>query len=165
MVATKIFYCFLALISIFFLNACSNNEFKTLNSKYNYIFDYDGFKKTLKIQNSNHAYALFFLTQDCGACDAQIPILNELYKERKFLILAVLNGVKLKEDAQKILLEKKLDLPLIYEAKASSFLSKAVGGIYGVPVIVFFDEKGNRYEKFIGLTPKSILENKTKFLQ
>lgn len=92
-------------------------------------------------------------------------MLNELYKERNFSILAVLNGAKSKEEAQKILLEKKLDLPLLYEAKASSFLSKAVGGIYGVPVIVFYDEKGKINEKFIGLIPKGILENKIKFLQ
>ncbi|HEC1728111.1 TPA: TlpA family protein disulfide reductase [Campylobacter lari] len=165
MVATKSFYCFLALISIFFFSACSNNEFQTLNSNQNYTFKYDGFEKTLKTQNANQAYALFFFTQDCGACNAQIPMLNELYKERNFPILAVLNGAKSKEEAQKILLEKKLDLPLLYEAKASSFLSKAVGGIYGVPVIVFYDEKGKINEKFIGLTPKSILENKIKFLQ
>ncbi|RKO64819.1 hypothetical protein CKA54_02740 [Campylobacter sp. P255] len=164
MVAVKSFYCFLALISVFFLSACSNNEFQTLNSKQNYIFDYDGFEKTLKIQNSNHAYALFFFTQDCGACNAQIPMLNELYKEKKFPILAVLSGVRSKTQAQNVIELKKLDLPLVYEAKASSFLSKAVGGIYGVPVIVFFDEKGNMNEKFIGLTPKSVLENKIKIL-
>ncbi|EAL5739908.1 TlpA family protein disulfide reductase [Campylobacter lari] len=165
MVATKSFYCFLALISIFFFSACSNNEFQTLNSNQNYTFKYDGFEKTLKTQNANQAYALFFFTQDCGACNTQIPMLNELYKERNFPILAVLNGANSKEEAQKILLEKKLDLPLLYEAKASSFLSKAVGGIYGVPVIVFYDEKGKINEKFIGLTPKSVLENKIKFLQ
>ncbi|EFO9214060.1 TlpA family protein disulfide reductase [Campylobacter lari] len=165
MVTTKSFYCFLALISVFFFSACSNNEFQTLNSSQSYTFKYDGFEKTLKTQNANQAYALFFFTQDCGACNAQIPMLNELYKERKFPILAVLNGAKSKEEAQKILLEKKLDLPLMYEAKASSFLSKAVGGIYGVPVIVFYDEKGKINEKFIGLTPKSVLENKIKFLQ
>ncbi|TXE81252.1 redoxin domain-containing protein [Campylobacter peloridis] len=165
MVAFKIFYSFLALVFLVFLNACSNNEFKALNSNQNYIFKYDGFEKTLKIQNSNQAYALFFFTQDCGACKAQIPILNELYKDKKFTIIAVLNGVKNQEEAEKIALEKSLDLPLLYESKASLFLSKAVGGIYGVPVIVFFDENANINEKFIGLTPKGILENKIKFLQ
>ncbi|AJC86633.1 TlpA family protein disulfide reductase [Campylobacter sp. RM16704] len=150
---------------MFFLSACTERNFKALNSNQNYAFEYDGFKKILKIQDFNSAYAIFFFTQDCGACNAQIPILNEIYKEKKFPIIAVLNGVQFKEEAQKISLEKKLDLPLLYESKASSFLSKAVDGIYGVPVIVFFDENGKVSEKFIGLTPKGILVDKIKILQ
>lgn len=161
MVVFKSFYFFLALI---LLSAC-NNDFKTLNSNVNYAFEYDGFKKTLNIKDFNTPYALFFFTQDCGVCEIEIPILNELYKERNFHFIAVLNGVKTLQEAQKIAKDKNLQLPLLYELKASDFLSKASGGIFGVPVIVFYDENGNLNEKFIGLTPKSILEDKIKFLK
>ncbi|WP_139470898.1 TlpA family protein disulfide reductase [Campylobacter armoricus] len=165
MVVFKSVHCFLAIIFALFLSACTDKIFQTLNSSSDYTFKYNGFEKTLKIQKLNNAYALFFFTQDCGVCKMQIPILNELYKERNFLIIGVLNDVKSIDEARKISLDKNLKLPLLYEAKASSFLSKAVDGIYGVPVVVFFDKNGKMNEKFIGLTPKSILENKIKILQ
>ncbi|MCR6572746.1 TlpA family protein disulfide reductase [Campylobacter insulaenigrae] len=163
MVVLKKFYIFLALA--FLLSSCANNEFKALNGDENLEFLYDGFQKTLKIKDQNQPYALFFLTSDCGVCKAQIPILNELYKTRKFKIIAVLNGVKDKNEAQQNILEKNILFPLLYQAKASLFLSKAVGDIYGVPVIVFVDENGILKEKFIGLTPKNILENQIKLLK
>lgn len=163
MVFLKNIHFILVLSVAFFLSACGKNEFKSLNETYN--FSYDGYEKILKIENVNSAYALFFLAKDCGACDAQIPILNELSKEKNFKILAVLNGLYSKEEAKDIALSKHLELPLLYEIKASSFLSKAVDGIYGVPVVVFFNDEGFLDEKFIGLTPKNILENKIKLLQ
>ncbi|WP_291951492.1 TlpA disulfide reductase family protein [Campylobacter sp.] len=163
MVVFKKFYIFLALI--FILNACASNEFKVLNSDKNLEFLYDGFEKTLKIKDQNQPYALFFLTQDCGVCKAQIPILNTLYKMRNFKIIAVLNGVSDEDKARQNIIEKNILFPLLYQTKASLFLSKAVGGVYGVPVIVFIDENGVLKEKFIGLTPKNILENQIKLLK
>ncbi|OOY00722.1 thioredoxin, partial [Campylobacter coli] len=47
---------------------------------------------------------------------------------------------------------------MFYEKKAAKYLSSAVGEIYGVPVLSFFKES-KMDEKFIGLTPYSVLEN------
>ncbi|MCC3133442.1 thioredoxin, partial [Campylobacter jejuni] len=48
-----------------------------------------------------------------------------------------------------------------YEKRAAKYLSSAIGEIYGVPVLSFFKE-GKMDEKFIGLTPYSILEKEIK---
>ena len=44
------------------------------------------------------------------------------------------------------------------------YFSKAVGGVMGVPVIYFFDKDGKMRSKFIGLTPKSVLESAIRSL-
>lgn len=146
--------CILAL-SLCFLG-CFDNTFKALHSDKDYKFSFNGVKKELYF-GSNKAYALAFFTKDCGVCEEQIKILNTL---NDFEFLVVLGDAKDEDDALKWAKNKKLILPLFYEKRASEFLARGVGGIYGVPVIVFFDKKGILNAKFTGLTPQSVLKAK-----
>lgn len=135
---------------------CFDNKFATTEGKA-YKFSFNGFEKRLSYGESK-PYALVFFTKDCGVCGEQIHILNALKERYDFEFLAVLAGVKDKTDAQLWAQKKRLHFPLFYEARASEFLSRAVGGIYGVPVIVFVDEKGILGKKFSGLTSQSVLD-------
>lgn len=136
--------------------ACFDNTFATTEDKA-YKFSFNGFEKRLSYGESK-PYALVFFTKDCGVCGEQIRVLNALKKRYDFEFLAVLNDAQSKMDAQIWAQKKNLALPLFYEARAGDFLSRAVGGIYGVPVIVFADEMGILGKKFNGLTPQSVLE-------
>lgn len=142
-------------ISLCFL-ACFDNKFGTTNGQA-YEFSFNGFEKRLSY-GENKPYALVFFTKDCGVCKEQIRILNELQTLHNFEFLVVLKDAQDKEYALLWAQSKNLNLPLFYEARASDFLSRAVGGVWGVPVIVFVDEKGILGKKFNGLTPQSVLE-------
>lgn len=146
--------CILAL-SLCFLG-CFDSDFKALYSEKSYKFSFNGVKKELHF-GSNKAYALAFFTKDCGVCEEQIKILKAL---DDFEFLVVLGDAKDENEALKWAKNKKLTLPLFYEKRASEFLARGVGGIYGVPVIAFFDKKGILNAKFTGLTPQSVLSAK-----
>lgn len=149
--------CVLAL-SLCFLG-CFDNNFKALHSEKSYKFSFNGVKKQLDF-GSNSPYALAFFTKDCGVCEEQIRILNALNTLYDFEFLVVLGDAKDENDALKWAKNKNLTLPLFYEKRASEFLARGVGGIYGVPVIAFFDKKGILNAKFTGLSPQSVLGEK-----
>ena len=148
---------FILALMLFFANACDfNKAFVALNSDKDYKFEFNGFEKRLHL-NTQKPYALVFFTKDCGVCKEQIKILNSLNQIYSFDFFIILNDASNKEDARLWAENKDLFLPLFYEKRAVNFLSRAVGSIYAVPVIVFVDEKGILGKKFIGLTPQSAL--------
>ncbi|MBZ7947699.1 conjugal transfer protein TraF [Campylobacter sp. RM9929] len=153
---------FIALITALFFISCSDGEnFKSLDYK-NYNFSYNGFEKTLKLDQKNQNFALVFFTKDCGVCKEQIKILQQLIQNYNFNIFVILGNAKNLNDAKNWAQDKGLtQLTLFYEKNAAKYLSDAIGGIYGVPVISFF-EAGKMNKKFIGLTPYHILENEIK---
>ncbi|TKX28725.1 thioredoxin [Campylobacter sp. MIT 12-5580] len=141
---------------VLFFSACFENNFKALNSNKIYEFSFDGFEKKLDFKQEK-PFALVFFTKDCGVCKEQIAILKELRKLHEFDFLTILGDAKDEKDALVWADEKELDFTLFYERKASEFFSKAVGGIYGVPVIVLYDKEGFKTKEFIGLTPQNLL--------
>lgn len=149
------FKAFILALSLCFAG-CFDNKFTTTEGKA-YKFSFNGFEKRLSY-GENKPYALVFFTKDCGVCGEQIRVLNALKERYDFEFLVVLSGVKDKADAQLWAQKKNLTLPLFYGARASEFLSRAVGGIYGVPVIVFVGENGILGKTFSGLTPQSVLD-------
>ncbi|KGI56116.1 TlpA family protein disulfide reductase [Campylobacter sp. MIT 97-5078] len=150
--ARKAFVFALAL----FFSACFENQFKALNSNKMYEFSFDGFEKRLDFKQKQ-PFALVFFTKDCGVCKEQIVILKELRKLHDFDFLTILGDARDEKDALVWANEKGLDFTLFYERKASEFFSKIVGGIYGVPVIVFYNKEGFKTKEFIGLTPQNLL--------
>lgn len=79
-----------------------------------------------------------------------------------FVVLGDANDANDANDAKAWADEKGLsNLAMFYEKRAAKYLSSAIGEIYGVPVLSFFKE-GKMDEKFIGLTPYSILEKEIK---
>lgn len=158
-------YFFALIASLLFIACDSGENFKALNSDKSYNFAYNGFEKNLKLDKQMQNFALVFFTKDCGVCKEQIPILQTLAKNYDFNIFVVLGDAKDANDAKAWAKEKGLsNLAMFYEKKAAKYLSSSVGDIFGVPVISFF-KKGKMDEKFIGLTPYSVLEAEIKKLK
>ncbi len=113
-------------------------------------------------QKDNAPFALFFFTTTCGVCKAQIPILQEIASESASSgarIYAILGNVPNKQKAMEYVSANAMSLPLFYESEAKRFFSQIVGGVKGVPVVVVFDKEGRVKERFVGLTPKSVLKS------
>ena len=148
----------LLFFAAFFLNACDfNRNFAALNSQKQYKFEFNGFEKRLHF-GSQKPFGLVFFGKNCGVCKAQMRVLNELKNAQEFDFFVVLNEAANKADATLYAQDHDIKFPLFYEQKASEFLARAVGGIYGVPVIVFFDKEGLKTQTFIGFTPQNVLD-------
>ena len=111
-------------------------------------------------QKDSAPFALFFFTTSCGVCKAQIPILQEIASGNGGTrIYAILGNVPNEQKAREYASANAMSLPLFYEGEAKRFFSQIVGGVKGVPAIVVFDKEGRVKERFIGLTPKSVLKS------
>ncbi len=118
--------------------------------------------QSIKNQKDNAPFVLFFFTTSCGVCKAQIPILQELATESASSgarIYAIVGNVPNAQKAWQYAQSNAISLPLFYESEAKRFFSQIVGGVKGVPAIVVFDKEGRVKERFIGLTPKSVLKS------
>ena len=113
-------------------------------------------------QKDNTPFILFFFTSTCGVCKVQIPILQEIVNESAnngARIYAILGNAPDRRKAVEYANANAMSLPLFYESGAKRFFSQIVGGVKGVPVVVVFDKDGKIKERFIGLTPKSVLKS------
>ena len=116
--------------------------------------------QSIEYQKDSAPFALFFFTTTCGVCKAQIPILQEIASENGGArIYAILGNVPNEQKAREYASANAMSLPLFYESEAKRFFSQIVGGVKGVPVVVVFDKEGRVKERFIGLTPKSVLKS------
>ncbi|MCD8213315.1 MAG: redoxin family protein [Campylobacter sp.] len=114
-----------------------------------------------RLQIGDKPYALFFFGTDCGVCKAQIPDLNKLYKEYgdKIEFIGILGPSKGFDKDMALLKEHAVEFKTTSDKISVDYFSKAVGGVTGVPVVYFFDKSGKMSGKFIGLTPKNVLES------
>lgn len=133
-----------------------------INSSEPIRIDFDTGSKTLKNATAK-PYALMFVGKDCGSCDEQIKVVNQILGERKFEFIAVLNASGDYTKAKQIADEKALDkMPVIFDSQSVQYLSNAVGGIMGIPATYFYDSEGKMQGKFLGFTPKSTFEETIK---
>lgn len=148
-----------ALLLVLFLSCgCSSDDgFLALNSKEKIFLKYDSKEKALK--GFDEPFLIFFYSSTCGYCTEQAKYLKEL-ENTGFKMLAVI-GDKPKY-TQALKHTHGLNIPIIYEYKDVNYLSNAVGGISGVPVIVFFDKQGNVVQRYNGLISLKRLKQ-TKF--
>ena len=124
-------YFFALIIALSFIACDSGETFKALNSNKTYNFAYNGFEKSLKLNNEAQNFALVFFTKDCGVCKEQIPILQNLAKNYDFNIFVVLGDANDANDAQAWANEKGLsNLEMFYEKRAAKYLSSAIGDIW-----------------------------------
>ncbi len=115
----------------------------------------------IKLQEKKALFLTFFTT-NCGACKEEIPSLNKLEKEFKnrVKILAVM-GEKISEEKAKEFIKKyEISYEIISDKKSANLLSRAVGGVFGVPVIFIFDKNGKLFKKFSGFIPHEVLRKK-----
>lgn len=144
----------------------SRAEFDALNlGKVNALYENGALKiveSNLSQKDNASPFALFFFTTSCGVCKAQIPILQEIASEAingGARIYAILGNAPNKQKAVEYVSANAMSLPLFYESEAKRFFSQIVGGVKGVPVVVVFDKEGRVKERFVGLTPKSVLKS------
>lgn len=133
---------------ILFICGC-NDGILALNSKEPFYFKFKYSELTLTNHNS---FGLIFITKECGACKEQLKYL----KNSKFNFIVVLGDAKDMNDALNFTKDKDINFPLIFDKDSVLFLSNAVGGISGVPA-TFIYNKDNK-KRFLGLTPKSVIE-------
>ena len=122
------------------------------------------FPSQQRLKIGDKPYMLFFFGTDCGVCKKQIPDLNELYKiyGDKMEFIGVLGPSKGFDKDMALLKEHGIEFKTTSDKVSVDYFSKAVGGVMGVPVVYFFDKSGKMSGKFIGLTPKSVLESAIK---
>lgn len=147
--------CILAIL----LCGCLENEahfdalnLGTINANYN--------NQTLTLSqdsSENSDFILFFFTSTCGVCKEQIPILEDLHKQN-IRIYGILGDKSQAIKAREFIDSSNITMPIFYESNARRFFTNAIGGVKGVPVIAIF-KNGKVQQKFIGLTPKSVLLN------
>ena len=154
---------FVAFVALFF-SGCNDDGIIALNADAPILLNYSAKDSRLsfgyvKKESAKKPFALVFIAKDCGNCDEQIKVINEILKEREFDFLAVLNSVPNIELAKEIADEKRVKIPVIYDDESVEYLNNIVGGITGVPAIFFYDKDGKMSTKFLGLVPKNrILE-------
>lgn len=157
-----------SLIFAFILIGCGDGSrhHMTLNDKNGFDTTYDTAKKELKIIGWDKPYMLFFFSTMCGACDSQVPIINELIKEYdgKIKVYGVMGDTNGYDSDIFTLKEKGVSFMSTSAPKSVSYLSNVVGGVMGTPVTYIFDKNGKKVKQFLGLYPKSAFENELKLL-
>lgn len=158
---------YFACILILFLSGCGENltqknhivigESKPIQSTFT--------PKEARLKLSyEKPYLLFFFTKTCGACKEAIPYLNELAQkyQGQIEVIGILGGSSRSDDDITFLKKYNVTFKMISEPQSSEYFSKAVGGVYGVPLFAFFSEDGKEMKRFLGLVPKSLLEETAK---
>jgi thiol-disulfide isomerase/thioredoxin len=157
---------FAVLIAIF--SGCSKIGEKNhiaLNSQTSITTFFSASNKTITLKE-NKPFMLFFFSSDCGACKEAIPYINffdEKYAQN-FEIVGVMGGSLGFDKDIEILKNYDIKFKVISDTQSVDYLSRAVGGIYGVPVFYMYDKEGKLANKYLGLTPKNKLEESIKSL-
>lgn len=158
---------FLLLFALVFI-ACGDGSrhHMSLNDKNGFDTIYDVSKKELKVMGWDKPYMLFFFSTMCGACEEQVPIINDLIKEydgsiKVYGVMGDTNGF---DGDMFVLKEKNISFSTTSVPKSVSYFSNIVGGVMGTPVTYIFDKNGKITKQFLGLYPKSAFENEIKRL-
>ena len=125
---------------------------------------FDPSERTLKIEGNDKPLVLFFYTSGCGACKAQVPVLNELQASGDALIIGILGDGKGLEADAAVAREKGIKFPSVSGASSVKYFETIVGGIFGTPTSVIYDKNGKAVKKLIGLYPKSAFETQLKLM-
>ncbi len=100
----------------------------------------------------------------CPPCQAEIPHFKELYTTYKGRGLQVI-GVALDQEGEKavgpFVKENQINYPI---ALANSKVTRAYGGIRGIPTTFLIDKKGRIAKQFVGYQDKQIFEKEIQNL-
>ncbi|MDR1007371.1 MAG: TlpA family protein disulfide reductase [Campylobacteraceae bacterium] len=155
-------------LSALLLCSCSNIGEKNhivLNDTSPLKTTFSPSNKTLSL-NNKRAFMLFFFSTDCGACKEAIPSINFFAQKYSgsFDIVGIMNGSMGFDSDMELLKAQNITFKVISESKSVEYLSHAVGGVYGVPVIYMYDKDGKVASRFLGLTPQNKLEEEIRKL-
>jgi thiol-disulfide isomerase/thioredoxin len=150
-----------------FFSSCSKGigekNHITLNSQIPVKTIFSASNKTLALDGGK-PYMFFFFSSDCGACKEAVPYMNffnEKYAD-SFEVIGIMGGSLGFDKDMEILKNYDIRFKVISEGKSVDYLSRAVGGIYGVPIFYIYDKDGKLVEKYLGLTPQNKLEESIK---
>ncbi|CAE10600.1 TlpA family protein disulfide reductase [Wolinella succinogenes] len=159
----------LALVMMLWLGGCKEElgekHHMVLNRDQGITTRFSPQQKRLQL-SSPKPYLLFFFTASCGACKEAIPYLNAIEEQwgERFEVIGVLGGSRgIKSDLE-FLKRHSIRFKVLSDPSSSDYLSRAVGGVMGVPLFFFFDETGAPKEHFLGLVPQRVLEEEVRSL-
>ncbi|MGL5346839.1 MAG: TlpA family protein disulfide reductase [Peptostreptococcaceae bacterium] len=140
------------IICMFSLSACGNGEIETTIKQFPKFegTDFKGNTVNNEMFKEYDATVINFWTNSCGSCIAEMPELEEYYKEFKDKNINLVgvaasagDSAELKSEAEKILKEKGVTYTNIIPDKDSSFYKDFIGDISGYPITYIVDSEGN----------------------
>ena len=154
-------------LSIFLFSGCLDERVESIRTLQSTKKIKISLKKTdtkvfdIKLKEQDKALILTFFTTSCGSCKKEIPSLNQINKEfsSKVQILSVLGEKISKKSAEAFIKQHDITYQIVSDPMSVSLLSKAVGGIFGVPITLIFNKQGKLTKKFMGYTPHKTMRD------
>jgi thiol-disulfide isomerase/thioredoxin len=96
----------------------------------------------------------------CGPCRFEIPMLNELHKKYSPKGLVIV-GISTDDEGATIVKPFMKEIPMEY----TTFLKnddteEKFGGVWALPTTIFYDKNGKQVDKFLGVQPREVFEQK-----
>lgn len=161
---------FLAIIAVVFASCFGDRSqnTKTVQGKeLSFILkkrdqDYD-----IKLKDNDKVVVMNFFATDCGACKEEIPSLNNIKSNfsKNVKVIGIMGNNIKKQEAKKFIDDFSISYDIVSHHKTVNTLSKAVGGVAGVPVTFIFDKNGKRVKRFLGYVPESTIVKAIKNIE
>ncbi len=120
-------------------------------------------KDTLRLSDlKGKVVILDFWATWCRPCRMEIPGFIELYKTYKdsgFVMVGI--ALDQKSKVEKFYKSHKMNYPVVIGDRA---ISKAYGGITGIPTTFVLDKEGRIYKKYVGYRPLSLFKKDVETL-
>jgi thiol-disulfide isomerase/thioredoxin len=100
----------------------------------------------------------------CGPCRFEIPMMNELYRKYSPKGLVIV-GISTDDEGASIVKPFLKELPIEYTLYLKgNDTEEKFGGIWALPTTIFFDKNGKQVDKFLGVQPREVFEQKIQQL-
>ena len=100
----------------------------------------------------------------CGPCRFEIPMMNELHRKYAPKGLVIV-GISTDDEGATIVKPFLKELPIEYTTYLKgSDTEEKFGGIWALPTTIFFDKNGKQVDKFLGVQPREVFEQKIQKL-
>jgi thiol-disulfide isomerase/thioredoxin len=96
----------------------------------------------------------------CGPCRFEIPMLNELHRKYgpKGLVIV---GISTDDEGATIVKPFMKEIPMEYTTYLKNGdTEEKFGGIWALPTSIFYDKNGKQIDKFLGVQPREVFEQK-----
>jgi len=96
----------------------------------------------------------------CGPCRFEIPMLNELHRKYAPKGLVIV-GISTDEEGATIVKPFMKEIPMEYTTYLkNNDTEEKFGGIWALPTSIFYDKNGKQIDKFLGVQPREVFEQK-----
>lgn len=148
----KLISALCVIVCMFSMSACGNSDIEMTVEAFPKFegTDFKGNTVNNDIFKQYDATVINFWTNSCGSCIAEMPELEEYYKEFKGKNINLVgvaasadDSEELRLEAENILKEKGVTYTNIIPDKDSSFYKDFIGDISGYPITYIVDSEGN----------------------